>query len=141
MFACICVYVCACVNMRICVALGCRTKSRKKACECPTAYEHTTHTFYPHVLDPYICILLPFLLLCCSFHFSPLLSHLHPCTNTHTYYLSPTHAHMPKKKLVTQGQSLSLLPIDSSRGYIVICYQPISNKMEQREHTPSHTNS
>lgn len=85
MFACICVYVCACVNMRICVALGCRTKSRKKACECPTAYEYTTHTFYPHVLDPYICILLPFLLLCCSFHFSPLLSHLHPCTNTHTH--------------------------------------------------------
>lgn len=42
--------------MRVCVGWGCTENVRKKACKCPSASEHTTHTHYPHVSDPYICI-------------------------------------------------------------------------------------
>lgn len=122
----VCVWVCVCGG-------GCRKKARKKACECPTAYKHTTHTHYPHVLDPYICILFTLHLLYLSFHFSPLFSHLHTCAHTQSF----THTHV-QGKLVSQGQSLSLPPTDSSREYIVIFFQSWSNKVEQRENTHTH---
>lgn len=110
-----------CAN--VCVCVWCRKKARKKACECPTANKHTTHTHYPHVLDPYICILFTLPLLYLSFHFSPLFSHLHMCAHTHNLSLTRTHTHV-QGKLVSQGQTLSLPPTDSSREYIVIFFQP-----------------
>lgn len=45
-----------CTFVYVCMLVECRKKARKKAYECPTAYKHTTHTHYPHVLGPYICI-------------------------------------------------------------------------------------
>lgn len=139
----LCICVCVCEYAYMCCT-GVQNEIKKEGMWMP----HSLRAYHPHILPTCIrpihmhtspfsppLLFFPFF----PSAFSPPSMHKH--THTHTYYLSPTHAHMPKKKLVTQGQSLSLLPIDSSRGYIVICYQPWSNKMEQREHTPSHTNS
>lgn len=137
----LCICVCVCEYAYMCCT-GVQNEIKKEGMWMP----HSLRAYHPHILPtcirPIHMHTSPFSPPLLFFPFSP--SAFSPPSmhkHTHTYYLSPTHAHMPKKKLVTQGQSLSLLPIDSSRGYIVICYQPWSNKMEQREHTLSHTNS
>lgn len=120
--------MCACVH----VEHG--KKVRKTACECPSAYMHTTHTQYPHVLDPYICILFFLYPLCLSFHFSSLSS-----TSIHAHTHTRVHALTRKEENSFHGDNVCRYLLQISRGSTLLFSSSSSDQIKCNKERESHT--